>query len=106
VTLVTATRRPKQFGIPEVEPYIEYGASPRGSIYLVLAARALAVIKGRDYVMPGDVEAVTHDVLRHRILLSYRALAEDVGTDDLISRIRQRLPAPRLEMRERAAEQP
>ncbi|MGH2705211.1 MAG: AAA family ATPase [Actinomycetota bacterium] len=106
VTLVTATRRPKQFGIPEVEPYIEYGASPRGSIYLVLAARALAVVKGRDYVMPSDLEAVTHDVLRHRILLSYRALAEDVGTDDLITRIRQRLPAPRIDLRERTAEQP
>jgi MoxR-like ATPase len=102
VTLVAATRRPQDFGAPEVAPYIEYGASPRGSINLVLAARALAVMRGRDYVLPSDVEAIVPDVLRHRIIPSYRALAEDVTADDLIGRIRQVIPPPELELARRA----
>ncbi|MGH2731850.1 MAG: AAA family ATPase [Actinomycetota bacterium] len=102
VTLVTATRRPGAFGAAEVEPYIQYGASPRGSIYLILAARALALLRGRDYALPADLEALAPDVLRHRIVPSYRALAEDVSPDDLIARIAGKLPAPQVEMRERA----
>ncbi|MGH2725618.1 MAG: AAA family ATPase [Actinomycetota bacterium] len=102
VTLVTATRRPQDFGVGEVGPYIEYGASPRGSINLVLASRSLAVIHGRDYVLPSDVGALIGDVLRHRVIPSYRALAEDVSTDDIIGRIREVLPLPNLELIERA----
>jgi MoxR-like ATPase len=99
VKLVAATRRPAEHGVGEVGPYIQYGASPRGSIYLVLASRALALIKGRDYVLPADVDALTHDVLRHRIIPSYRALAEEVTTDEIIARIRQKLPPPVIELR-------
>ena len=102
VTLVTATRRPQDFGVGEVAPYIEYGASPRGSINLVLASRSLAVIHGRDYVLPSDMDALISDVLRHRIIPSYRALAEDVSADDIIGRIREVLPPPNLELIERA----
>jgi MoxR-like ATPase len=99
VKLVAATRKPAEHGIGEVAPYIQYGASPRGSIYLVLAARALALIKGRDFVLPADVDALAHDVLRHRIIPSYRALAEEVTTDEVIARIRQKLPPPVIELR-------
>jgi MoxR-like ATPase len=99
---VSATRRPQDFGVAEVGPYIEYGASPRGSINLVLSARALAVIHGRDYVLPSDVGSLIGDVLRHRVIPSYRALAEDVTTDDIINRIREVLPLPNLELIERA----
>jgi MoxR-like ATPase len=102
VTLVTATRKPQDFGVGEVGPYIEYGASPRGSINLVLAARAFAVIHGRDYVLPSDLDALIPDVLRHRIIPSYRALAEDVSTDDIVARVREVLPPPNLELIERA----
>ena len=102
VTLVTATRRPQDFGVGEVAPYVEYGASPRGSINLVLASRAFAVIHGRDYVLPSDLDALMGDVLRHRIIPSYRALAEDVSTDDIIGRVREVLPPPALELIERA----
>jgi MoxR-like ATPase len=99
VKLVAATRKPAEHGIGEVAPYIQYGASPRGSIYLVLAARALALIKGRDFVLPADVDALAHDVLRHRVIPSYRALAEEVTTDEIIGRIRQKLPPPVIELR-------
>ena len=102
VVLVTATRQAERFGVPEIAPYIEYGASPRGSINLVLAARALAVIKGRDYVVPSDVVALIPDVLRHRIIPSYRALAEDVSTDDIVKRVSEKLPPPDLELQRRA----
>ena len=101
VALATATRKPGDFGVGEVAPYIEYGASPRGSINLVLAARALAVMKGRDYVVPSDVVAVIPDVLRHRIILSYRALAEDVGADDIVKRVAEVLRPPDLELQRR-----
>jgi MoxR-like ATPase len=101
VALVTATRKPEQFGVGEVGPYVEYGASPRGSINLVLAARALAVMKGRDYVVPSDVVAVIPDVLRHRIILSYRALAEDVSSDDIVKRVAEVLKPPDLELQRR-----
>jgi MoxR-like ATPase len=99
VTLVAATRKAGDHGVPEVAPYVQYGASPRGSIYLILAARALAVVKGRDFVLPADVDTLAHDVLRHRVIPSYRALAEEVSTDDIISRIRSKLPPPVIEIR-------
>ena len=99
VTLVAATRKPADHGIAEVAPFVQYGASPRGSIYLILAARALAIVKGRDFVLPSDVDALVHDVLRHRIIPSYRALAEEISTDDIVGRIRQKLPPPVIELR-------
>jgi MoxR-like ATPase len=101
VALVSATRRPDQFGVGEVAPYIEYGASPRGSINLVLASRAIAIMKGRDYVVPSDLVALIPDVLRHRIIPSYRALAEDVSPDDIVKRVAEVLRPPDLEMQRR-----
>ncbi len=97
VKLASATRRPKDYGVEEVEPYIQYGASPRAPINLILAARALSVIRGRDYVLPADVEMLVPDVLRHRIVPSYRALAEGVSADDILSRVLEKLPVPRID---------
>ena len=78
VALTTATREPEPVGLPKVKPFIAYGASPRGSINLIHAARALAVARGRRYVIPTDVTELAHDVLRHRIVPSFTALAEEV----------------------------
>ncbi|GAB4256267.1 MAG: AAA family ATPase [Deferrisomatales bacterium] len=93
VDLVAATRDPAAYGI-DVAPYIQYGASPRASIFLVTAAQAYAFLQGRGYVTPQDVKSVAPDVLRHRVLLSYEAEAEDITPDDVISRIFDHVPVP------------
>jgi MoxR-like ATPase len=98
VQLVAATRRPGDFGMPEMARYILYGASPRGSINLILGAKSLAVLRGRVYVTPADVEALALDVLRHRMVLSYEALAEEVSADMILRKVMERVPAPRLEL--------
>jgi MoxR-like ATPase len=98
VQLVGASRRPADFGLPEMARYISYGASPRGSINLILGAKALAVLRGRVYVTPADVEALALDTLRHRMVLSYEALAEEVTADMILTKVMQRVPAPRLEL--------
>ena len=97
VKLARATRAPQEFGIQDVEPYIQYGASPRASINLILAARALAILRGRDYVLPADVDGLAPDVLRHRIVPSYRALAEGISIDEILSRVMQKLPVPAID---------
>lgn len=89
--IVRATREPNQHGL-EIAPYIRYGASPRASIFLALAARGHALMAGANYVRPHDVKAVAHDVLRHRIALSYRAEAESVVSDTLIDQILTQIP--------------
>jgi MoxR-like ATPase len=94
VKLVYATRKPDAFGIKDVAQYLTYGASPRASISLIEGARALACMRGRDYVLPEDVSALVNDVLRHRLSLSYAALAEGLAADDLIGRIVPRVPRP------------
>jgi len=99
VRLVLATRTPAQFGLAELAPYIAYGASPRGSLGLVTAAAALAVLRGREYAVPQDVFDVALDVLRHRLVLTYEALAEGVDADALLSRVLAVVPAPVLESR-------
>ncbi len=91
--LVEATRRPAQFGL-QLDGLIDYGASPRASIYLVLGAKARALLAGRGFVTPEDVQAVAHDVLRHRILLSYEAEAEDVTSDAIVDKILARVKVP------------
>ena len=96
VRLTGATRRPEDVGLPQVKPYISFGASPRGSINLVHAARALAVIRGRRYVLPSDVTELARDVLRHRIVPSFSALAEEVTTDMILDRLVPAVPAPQL----------
>jgi MoxR-like ATPase len=97
VTLVDATRRPARWNLADLGPYVAYGASPRGSINLVHGARALALLRGRRYVIPSDVTELAPDVLRHRLVLSYAGLAEGVTSDTIISRIVGVVPAPRLE---------
>jgi MoxR-like ATPase len=87
VALTTATRHPETVGLSKVKPFIAYGASPRGSINLIHAARALAVVRGRRYVIPTDVTELAHDVLRHRIVPSFTALAEEVTTDMILDRL-------------------
>jgi MoxR-like ATPase len=99
VRLVLATRHPADHGVAEVGPYLAYGASPRGSLGLVSAARALALLRGRDYAVPQDVFDVAFDVLRHRLVLSYEALAEGVDADTILARILSVVPAPLVESR-------
>ena len=94
VRLVTATREPDRFGIKDLSRYISFGASPRASIHLIEAARALAYLRGRDYVLPEDVMDLTPDVLRHRLVLSYEALADAHTPDQLILKIMQQVRAP------------
>jgi MoxR-like ATPase len=97
VTLVDATRRPGRWNLADLGPYVAYGASPRGSINLIHGARALALLRGRRYVIPSDVTELAPDVLRHRLVLSYAGLAEGITPDSIISRIVGVVPAPRLE---------
>jgi len=92
--LVAATRQPAAAGLPELGPLIEYGASPRASIYLIRAAKAHAFLQGRSYVTPEDIKALGLDLLRHRLLLTYRADAEGVGSDALLARIFETVPVP------------
>jgi MoxR-like ATPase len=96
VSMTAATRDPGVVGLPQVKPYLAFGASPRGSINLVHAARALAVIRGRRYVIPSDVTELSRDVLRHRIVPSFTALAEEVTADMILDRILSAVPEPRL----------
>ncbi len=99
VRLVLATRAPADHGVAELAPYLAYGASPRGSLGLVAAGRALALLRGRDYAVPQDVFDVAFDVLRHRLVLSYEALAEGVEADALLARILSVVTAPLVESR-------
>ncbi len=94
VRLVGATRRPAAAGLPELAKYLSYGASPRASIAMIEAARALAFMRGRAYVLPEDLGDLAADCLRHRLVLSYEALAEGLSADDLIARLLKRLPLP------------
>ena len=94
VDLVHATRYPKDAGLADLVPLVEYGASPRATIALAQASRAHAYLRGRDFVSPDDVKAMATDVLRHRVLLSYEAEAENVTSEEVISRILSAVPAP------------
>jgi MoxR-like ATPase len=102
VRLVTATRRPADVGLNELQPYIMFGASPRASINLILTARALAFVRGRDYALPQDVLDMALNVMRHRLVLSYEALSDNVTGDDLLNKILNRIPVPEVPLREHA----
>lgn len=91
--IVFATRDPAQYKL-DLKPYIRYGASPRATLNLTLAARAHAFLQGRGYVTPQDVKSIAPDVLRHRVIVSYEAEAEDLRPDDIVSRILNTLPVP------------
>ena len=94
VKLVGATRRPADAGLPELAPLLSYGASPRASISLVEAARALAFMRGRAYVLPVDLADLAADTLRHRLVLSYEALAQGLSADDIVAKVMARIPLP------------
>ena len=93
VEIVFATREPKVFGI-DIEDLIQYGASPRASIYMNQAAKAYAFLQGRGYVIPQDIKSIGLDVLRHRLILSYEAEAEDLTSDDIINKIFENIEVP------------
>ena len=97
VKLVAATRAPEKCGLPDYGRFIQYGASPRASIAMIEAGRALAFMRGRDYVLPADVMDVAADVLRHRLVPSYEALSEGMSSDDILSQILRAVPPPILE---------
>jgi MoxR-like ATPase len=101
VRVASATRDPVKVGLQDLEHYVMFGASPRASINLILTARALAFVRGRDYVLPQDVLDMAPDVIRHRIVLSYEALSDDVTTDDVLKRILDTIPIPMVPLRER-----
>ena len=94
VELVFATREPESFDLTEIRDFIQYGASPRGTINLTLAAKAWAFLQGRGYVTPQDVKTIGMDVLRHRVILTYEAEAEDMTSEDIVTRIFDTVPVP------------
>lgn len=102
VRLVLATRSPAEAGLPELDGHLAYGASPRASLGLIAAARALALLRGRDYAVPDDVAAVALDVLPHRLVLSYEALAEGLTADTIAARILEVIPQPQVAPRQQS----
>lgn len=100
VKVVTATRSPKMVGLADLERYITFGASPRASINLILTAKALAFVRGRNYVLPQDVVDMTLDVIRHRLVLSYEALSDEISSDEILTKILDRIPIPVVPMNE------
>lgn len=96
VRVITATRQPEQFGMPDVKNWLSFGASPRASLGIIAASRALALVRGRDYVIPQDVIEVIPDVLRHRLVLSYDALADEITSEIVINRVLQTVPLPQV----------
>jgi MoxR-like ATPase len=100
VKMVNATRNPQGEGLKDLQRYITFGASPRASINLILSARALAYVRGRDYVLPQDVLDMALDVMRHRLVLSYEALSDNVTADDILNKILNRIPKPVVPLHE------
>ena len=94
VKLVSATRRPAKYELPELAKYLTYGCSPRATIGLIEGAKALAMLRGRKYVLPEDMVDLVPDVFRHRLVLSYEALAEDMTPDAVVQRLLKKIPAP------------
>jgi MoxR-like ATPase len=104
VDVATATRRPAEHGLPDIAEYVAFGASPRGPISLVAAGRALALMRGREYVVPADLQDLVRDAFRHRLVLSYRALAEEIAPDSILDAVLARVPVPEIDLgRQRAA---
>ncbi|HUS17391.1 MAG TPA: AAA family ATPase [Chloroflexia bacterium] len=102
IRIVAATRAPQTIGLKDLQHYIQFGASPRASINVVRGARALAFVRGRSYALPQDVVDLVLDVLRHRVVLSYEALSDNVTSDDLLHKIMGRVPVPEVPLHERS----
>jgi MoxR-like ATPase len=102
VRMVSATRNPEEAGLKDVRHYIMFGASPRASINLILTARALAFVRGRTYVLPQEILDMAYDVMRHRLVLTYEALSDNVSADDLLKKIIDRIPVPVVPLHEHA----
>jgi MoxR-like ATPase len=100
VRMVAATRKPGDFGLKDLGRYILFGASPRASINLILTARALAFVRGRAYALPQDVADMALDVMRHRLVLSYEALSDNVTSDDVLTKIFDQIPIPVVPLHE------
>jgi len=98
VGIASATRDPVAYGVPDVKDYIAFGASPRGPISLVQAGRALALVRGRDYVLADDLVALAKDALRHRLVLTYQALAEEVSADAILDQVVATVPVPKTDL--------
>jgi MoxR-like ATPase len=98
VALASATRDPIGYGVPDVRDHIAFGASPRGPIHLVQASRALALVRGRDYVLAEDLHALAKDALRHRLVLTYQALAEEVTPDGILETVIAAVPVPKTDL--------
>jgi MoxR-like ATPase len=98
VSVAEATRAPAAHGLPELAEYIAFGASPRGPISVVQAARALALVRGRDYVLTDDVQVLVKDAMRHRLVLTYQALAEEVQADRILDEVLAAVPVPQLDL--------
>lgn len=96
VRVIAATRTPREFGLDDVAGWVAYGASPRATLGIISASRALALLRGRDYVVPQDVLEIIPDVLRHRLVLSYDALADEVTPQDVITRVLQTVGLPQV----------
>ncbi|WIM88688.1 MoxR family ATPase [Candidatus Mycobacterium wuenschmannii] len=96
VRVVTATRHPEQLGLNDVKSWISFGASPRASLGIIAASRSLALVRGRDYVIPQDIVEVIPDVLRHRLVLTYDALADEISSDVVINRVLQTVGMPQV----------
>jgi len=96
VTLANVTRRPKDFGLGDLAPYVSYGSSPRASLNLIIGAKALGLLRGREYVLPEDVRDIAPEVMRHRLVLSYEALAQNITGDHIVSRVLEHVPVPRV----------
>ena len=94
IDIVFATRQPKSYKLGELENLIQYGASPRATIYLSVASKAYAFLQGRGYVVPQDVKTIGMDVLRHRVIISYEAEAEDKTSEDIVKRIFEEIRVP------------
>ena len=92
--IIFATRTPENYNLSDIKPLISFGASPRGSINLAIASKCYAFIRRRGYVVPEDVRAVVHDVLRHRIGITYEAEAENISSEDLINKIVNEIEVP------------
>jgi MoxR-like ATPase len=96
VALATATRRPQEVGLPDLVPFVAYGSSPRASLNLIWGAKALALLRGREYALPEDIRDLAPEVMRHRFVLSYEALAENISSDQIVARVLATVPTPRI----------